>query len=556
MSANFDALEPVLMADEIQGNILGGFNKDHQAILPLHFGDDAAAVAAVRAWLTEILPSITWLREVVEYKRQRRLIMALTDAEPANLISLWCSIAFSYQGLRKLTAEADAFEHVFREGLPAASFRIGDPATEGAAGNVSTWLVGKPGEIPDMLFIIAGDDAAEVDQQVDQFLKHAKTFGITCPFFDVGHDLSHFSTDTTQFPRGHEHFGFKDGVSQPGVRGRMSTAPEDFLTPRTIPDTGDPNSAQPQFSAPGQPLICAGEFVLGYPRQLDSHARRADAPWKLGPEPFAPDADAIAPHWARNGSFLVYRRLRQNVPLFNQFLQSQVARLAQTTEFSGITLEALGARLVGRWPSGAPLLRSSTSDDANLGSTSGANNAFGFIQPTQDPADGFPTPVVDPFGRLCPQAAHIRKVNPRDLSTDQGAPTTTLVHRMLRRGIPYGPPLPFGATDDPDQLDRGLLFISYQASIREQFEFVAGSWMNDRAKPTPQLPPSDSGFDMIVGQNPNTAENRQRFCLIGKSKSIVSTSEFPDSQWVIATGGGYFFAPSRSAMSRVLAQSP
>lgn len=555
MSTNLDALEPILMIDEIQGNILGGFNKDHQAVIALRFGEGDAAIAAARAWLADVLPSLTWVREVIEYKRQRRLVMALTDSEPLNLISLWCNIAFSYPGLRKLTEEADGFEHIFRDGLPAASFRIGDPSDVGVEGNVSTWVVGKPDEIPDVLFIVAGDEALEVAQAVDNFLKRAQASGIDCPFHEIGHDLSHYN-DGVRFPRGHEHFGFKDGVSHPGVRGRIGDSPADFLTPRTFADTGDPNSSQPEFSKPGQPLVCAGEFVLGYPRQLDSHGRRAGAPWKLGPEPFAPDVEAVAPYWAKNGSFLVYRRLRQNVPAFNRFLLTQVSKLAQTVEFSGITTEGLGARLVGRWPSGAPFLRTPLKDDLDLAKADGANNAFGFIEPAPGPVDGFPAAVVDPFGRVCPQAAHIRKVNPRDLATDQGPPTTTLVHRMLRRGIPYGAPLPFGATDDPAQSDRGLIFLSYQASIREQFEFVAASWMNDRAKPTPQLPPSDSGFDMIVGQNPNTTEAGNRFCLLGKTKVRVSTDEQIESRWVTATGGGYFFAPSRTAIKLVLAQIP
>src|SRR2546425_444171 len=46
MSAEFDLLEPVVAANEIQGNILGGFNKDHQAILPLRFDSGAASVSA------------------------------------------------------------------------------------------------------------------------------------------------------------------------------------------------------------------------------------------------------------------------------------------------------------------------------------------------------------------------------------------------------------------------------------------------------------------------------------------------------------------------------
>ena len=64
-----DRLEPVLAADEIQGNVLGGFNKDHQAVIALRFEGGAASLIAVRAWLNSFVPGVTWLREVVEYKR-------------------------------------------------------------------------------------------------------------------------------------------------------------------------------------------------------------------------------------------------------------------------------------------------------------------------------------------------------------------------------------------------------------------------------------------------------------------------------------------------------
>jgi hypothetical protein len=84
---------------------------------------------------------------------------------------------------------------------------------------------------------------------------------------------------------GREHLGFKDGISQLGVRGRLSTNPDVFVTHRTLPLDFDPIPAEPAFSAPGQPLILPGEFVLGYARQSDAFGRRSASAWPLGPDP-------------------------------------------------------------------------------------------------------------------------------------------------------------------------------------------------------------------------------------------------------------------------------
>ena len=82
----------------------------------------------------------------------------------------------------------------------------------------------------------------------------------------------------------------------------------------------------------------------------------------------------------------------------------------------------------------------------------------------------------DRDGRRCPLGAHIRRSNPRDALGFEGA--LSMRHRMIRRGMPYGPPLPEGVDAD-DGTDRGLVFVSFQASIARQFEGVQGPWLSD-----------------------------------------------------------------------------
>ena len=85
----------------------------------------------------------------------------------------------------------------------------------------------------------------------------------------------------------------------------------------------------------------------------------------------------------------------------------------------------------------------------------------------------------DPKGILCPVGAHIRRVNPRGQPVaGQGIPGgSNNSHRLIRRGLPYGP------TYDPskphDGIDRGMLFYFINANIENQYEFVLRRWVND-----------------------------------------------------------------------------
>ena len=106
--------------------------------------------------------------------------------------------------------------------------------------------------------------------------------------------------------------------------------------------------------------------------------------------------------------------------------------------------------LVGRWPSGAPLMRTPDADDAALAGDELANNHFLFDDDTRPsvlgrspatPATASRRRAADVLGAVCPHFAHIRKVNPRDSATDLGKPHDTLLRMILRRGIPFGPPI-------------------------------------------------------------------------------------------------------------------
>src|SRR5215212_7273676 len=157
----------------------------------------------------------------------------------------------------------------------------------------------------------------------------------------------------------------------------------------------------------------------------------------------------------RNGTYIVFRKLRTKVAAYRQYLRAKAADRADEA--------LLGAKMVGRWQSGAPLALSPDHDDARLGADPDRRNDFGYAD--------------DPRGFKCPAGAHARRANPRDAFDGEGGVNVRL-HRMIRRGTSYGPVLPEGVVDD-DGADRGIIFVFAGAHLGRQFEFVKTQWLND-----------------------------------------------------------------------------
>ena len=487
--------EPILDVSEVQGNILAGFNKNYQTLMFFEIVDSREA----KRWLYQLQPWISTLEEVISFNRLYKLICKRKGAHTKTVQATWVNIAFSFEGLKKLDNNADMFsDSAFKAGIHNRSALLGDPIDKNAEGNCNNWLIGGPNCVADIILIIASDSEVKLADTVTE-IEATLTTGLRSMFRQQGTALP--------LPRtAHEHFGFSDAISQPGVRGRVSEHPTDFLTSRENPK----NLTQ---GKPGQDLLWPGEFVFGCPRQDPNDSLKPGQIAEAGPS------------WARNGSFLVFRRLRQDVEGFRSFTRSVVAELSKRyPEFSAITPEEIGAKLMGRWQSGTPIVLSPKTDNAAIAEDESINNNFGFKQ--------------DVLGLICPHAAHIRKAYPRDDLDTQGT-AAVQTHRLLRRGIPFGAPYPAPG-------ERGLLFLAYQTSFERQFEFITHSWMNN-----PNFRDSNDGYDPIVGQNNNAGENRARTFVLPVQKSdgtIEKISIDLPNDWVIPTGGGYFFAPSISAL--------
>lgn len=427
-----------------------------------------------KKWIRDLAPQISSLNEVLQFNNLfKSLRVRLNGEDPHGLAATWVNIAFTFEGLKKLIPEkVEHFkkDEAFSQGMAARSKVLGDRLDH------QNWVIGGPTNLPDLLLIVASDTEDFLIQRINSIKESSKVNG--------GLELIHEENGRTRKDMnkpGHEHFDYKDGISQPGIRGLKSDKPEDFLTARLI----DPNDERAQsFSKPGEPLIWPGQFVLGYLKQNEADLIQP-----------VPGSDTLAdlPKWARNGSFLVFRRLQQDVAAFNKFVENMSAE-------AGMNSDLLGAKLIGRWKSGAPLIRAKEEDNPPIGNDGFTSNHFSYENPepaiklTQDVGNQeISSAEEDSEGKICPFAAHVRKLNPRDVHSAE----SNLTRMLLRRGIPYGKSFELA----PDE-ERGLLFMTYQTSIKDQFEFMQQAWANN-----PKFPSEGAGEDPIVGQKDNDGEN-------------------------------------------------
>jgi Dyp-type peroxidase family len=281
-------------------------------------------------------------------------------------------------------------------------------------------------------------------------------------------------------PGGRDHFGFYDGIAQPAVAGSGV---------RSRPGDGQPDGAGRWRE------VCTGEFLHGH----------VDEDGGLPAAPAAP--------FDRNGTFEVYRKLHMDVAGFRRYVE-EAGRL-----YPGGP-ELLAAKIVGRWRDGTPLQTSPDRPDPALADDPHRINDFSFAD--------------DPAGLRCPLGAHIRRANPRDGEGFFHGRLTNR-HRIIRRGRPYGPELPEGVTQD-DGVDRGLVFVCFNASIWRQFETIQTLWIDDGD-------PFGLGADkdFLIGQPDGD----------GGKMTIPGHPPFflkPQPRFVTTRGGEYLYRPSISAL--------
>lgn len=407
-------------------------------------------------------------------------------------------LAFTAEGLRALGIREEiqsGFSEDFLAGMttPHKQRTLGDHSASDP--DRWEWGGGKGAPVHGLLLLYA-HELEELETICSELSSHQNDYGLEIITM----------LDSALLPDHKEHFGFRDGIAQPYLR-----------------------ELKPGRNMESVPF---GEFVLGYKNAYDLYTQRPlieDHQEKATILPEDPEGSGKR-DLGKNGTYLVFRQMEQDVQTFWRFLQEQ-----SSDESTAQEAIYLASKMVGRWPSGAPLVKAPTADQQKMRHL----DRFGYHQ-------------SDPKGHKCPLGAHIRRTNPRDsLEPEPGTQKSTDFsnrHRILRRGRAYGAPLSESMSieemieklDTPDTTRRGLHFICLNTNIGRQFEFVQHTWSNN---------PNFNGLyhdpDPLTGDRGTNEDKRNTFT-IQSSPVRKQICNMPD--FVTVRGGAYFFLPGLRAL--------
>ncbi|MEN0129887.1 MAG: Dyp-type peroxidase [Brevundimonas sp.] len=439
---------------DIQGLVLRGYGKlPHAAYVLLHS------------------PTPEGLRRLARWAAPRVTPGAESPTDRAM------NLALTHDGVRRLTEWddlPDGFSEPFRTGMDT-EYRnriLGDTGTNDPSG----WVWGRAGAEPiDLLLLLYAHDEPTLAALVAEVRGQADLDGV-----HVQHVLGADALSDR------EPFGFRDGISQPTIA--------------SVTDGHNPPEA-----------LGPGEFVLGYRNEYGQLSERPLLTSSADPERLLPRDRSGAPDLGRNGTYLVFRQLRQDVEGFWNYVNA--------TADAG-RAEHLAAQIVGRWPSGAPLTLAPGADDPALADA----NDFGYHH-------------GDAEGLRCPVGAHVRRANPRDSLPPRPGTDASLrgvrTHRLVRRGRTYSA---------PDE--RGLYFVCLNANLARQFEFVQHGWLNGNA-----FVALDDVDDPLVGSRTGGPSS----FTVPERPVRRRYRDLP--QFVQVRGGAYFFLPGLKALHFLAARS-
>lgn len=450
---------------DIQGLVFSGYGKmAHASYHPLKISQAASA----REWL-------------------KALMQANKVTHGAEKKTDWClNIALTQNGLKALDVHQndldETFENAFVDGMDSKRRQKLLQDTE--ASSPETWLWGNQEKPVDLMLMIFSKDKKTMKDRNREEQELYQEHGLSLILDEPLTPAALGKLKPGDFRK--EHFGFADGISRPIVEG-FSTKVHTEL------DDGQ--------------RIAAGEFVLGYQNE---YARQTKVPEITS----ASDPIAANKNFGKNGTYLVFRQLEQDVPTFWNYFKEQASEPAEE--------EWLASKCVGRWPSGVLIGENQTGDPG-----SPVNNTFDFSKD-------------DVHGQSCPLGSHIRRSNPRAIGLGETSEISLKVvarHRIIRRGRSYGKPI-VDRYNKNDKENRGLFFLCINANIERQFEFIQHTWINNV-----KFNGLYDEKDPVIGSAAKDDDNPMSIPGQPIRKRLYQVQRF-----VTTRGGAYFFLPGLAAL--------
>ena len=524
---------------DIQGNIhrpYGRFGFPHTRHLFFTIGEAAAGRRFVQGVRPRITSAEPWER--FETADGRSVVR-----KPAITLNL----GFTFLGLHALdlpTRTLRMLPDEFIDGMSCRADILGDVGPSAPERWDPLWQVGgKPAPVHIWISLSVGANPdgtplAILDEWTRWLTGLAETCGGVALLTGHGADgaggwqdcsaIMDPGPDDAMIPTPREHFGFTDGISDPVFRGQFGPGAE------ALAAIGGGKIAEgPYEEATSWSALETGEFILGH---VDEGQEFPVAAFPRG--------------LTRNGTFMVWRKLRQDVEAFEGYVAAQAEIWMRATGVADATeaSETVRAKIVGRWRSGVPLIVAPTWAEHQAIMAQYADCLEIALRKPRDSAEQQRLAAYakmltgfrygdDLDGGKCPFGAHIRRANPRDmldpvLSATQGASTLTNRRRILRRGLPYV---------DPDG-QKGVVFMAVCSSIFRQFEFVQQQWMS-------------YGLDFEAGNDTcplvgHRAQATKHMIPAGPANAVpVIAADLP--AFVTTRGGDYFFLPSLNAVRMI-----
>lgn len=472
----------MLELENIQGYLIHGYaHMLYSRFVYLQISD----AKAFKKWL-----STSWMEMT-----SARHIHDKSKISPTHL-----NLAFTHDGLRALGLNEEnlaAFSREFRQGMVSdhRTRLLGDFGTS----RPELWNWGGPRtDHIHLCLMVFGNDKTSTDDLEKDKIVCLNYYRELASQFDANGLTELFSIDGQTQPDNKEHFGFRDGISQPIIEGSGRVGDKDDV-------------------------IKAGEFLFGYKNEFGVYP---DTPLIVKEQGdlnlLSPDAGGSGQKdIGKDGTFMVMRQLDQDVNKFWSFMNEN------TLNPDGSINEAeslkLAAKMMGRWQNGAPI---TLFPDSDPGPNSDIND-FGYSK-------------FDKDGVKCPFGSHLRRMNPRDNVDDHGIKESLKLskqHRIIRRARLYGDIYEGSPTMTTPNGEVGLLFICFNIDISRQYEFLQYTWSN--------LPKNKELYndpDPVIGvkETPDF-EEEQNFTL----QDLPVSKTIKDLPRVIKVkGGAYFFFPS------------